>query len=714
MKIRELVLQRYEKFKSNQLSRVYYLLLIFTGLLVSVIISQYLLYYQKQNIKRIESIKQENVIKARIFEEHAKRTFSNVEQILRDVMNNYYQNPSQFSLNNYSRHLFVGYKDLIIQITIFDENGNLTTASEPGIRIINISDRVYFNYHKNHPDSKMLISRPLLGKFAGKMIIPASLRLNKKDGSFGGLVVASVNPYYFSNFFKQVVEGRIFLVNREGYIIASWTDSETDELGKDYSKTNAFIMSRYSSKGIEISKSIFDQEERIRAFRVISPYDIVVVVTYSKKQAVKQDRENLLLFGAYSIFLIAFILLFTFWASRSLKHEQLLHHVIRESEMKANTILKTATEGILVIRNFKIVYYNPSVLRILKASPDYVFKRSILDFVYDEDKEDLLFKYRKLYKNKNRIIKFEFRALQMDKDMIWVHVDTVPIVWQGQSAVLACMYDITETRKWAELEKQQYIRMESMNNALQREITERKSLEELNTRILNEVKEKNLELEKFVYTVSHDLRSPLITIKGFSHFANRDIHADDKEKALKDLEKIDFSADKMSGLIDDLLELSRAGRVMRPFTENNLNQIVKDVMEILQIVITQNNAKICFDGNLPVVIGDNLKIRQLFQNLIENALKYRHPDRNPEINIGYNVKGKYIFVRDNGIGIEEKDYEKIFEVFSKLNSDNKGSGIGLSIVKRIVDLHKGRITVKSEFGEYTEFLFTLSENKAGS
>lgn len=707
MRVNSFLKSKYKKFKENQLTRIYYLLLIFSGILVIGILLQIFIYKEKQDLKILDDIKRENVIKSRIFEEHTKRSFIVVHQILLDIEQNYKSNPKSFNLASYAKKSLIGYKDILIQLSIADEYGNLMQLSDGNPKEVNISDRAFFKYHREHDDPNMHISRPVLGKIKNTWMIPVTIRMNNPDGSFDGLIIASVNPYYFTNFFKQVIEGRIYLVNDDGFIIASWTDNQTDELGKDYSKTNAFIMSRYANQGIEISKSIFDDVERVRAFKVVEPYKIVVIVTLAKNSGAIKDN-NFTLYFWYSIIIILFIINFVYWITKNLKHEQKLHMYLSESEQKANTILKTVTEGILVIRNFKIVYFNASVLKILKATPEFINRKSILEFIHEEDKGDLVYKYKK--QSLNKIFRFEFRALQMDKEVIWLHAETVPISWQGEKAILACFYDITENKKWADLEKKQYIKMESMNYALQNEISERKALEEERLKIVTELKNKNQELEKFVYTVSHDLRSPLITIKGFSNFVHRDLSVNDIEKAHKDIEKIEFSADRMSNLIDDLLELSRAGRVMRPFVKVEMNLLVSEVLQILQFNITNNSAEILIDNSLHEVIGDNLKIRLVYQNLIENAIKYKHPERKPVIHIGYNEQEAYFYVKDNGIGIKNDDYDKIFDVFTKISSESKGSGIGLSIVRRIIDLHQGNIKVYSTQDIGTEFRFTLSNN----
>lgn len=708
------------RFAFRNLKRPYYIIFLFSFLINLTILTQCYFYNRNLKIKAIDDMKSKNTTMARIYEEHTKRTLNIVNQILLDIKSETDTHGLNIDLIEYSEKNLIGHSDIINLITIADKEGNTKQFSIVGPNYVNISERPYFKFHKNSKSKEMYIGRPSLGKATGKWFIPMTLRLNHEDGSFAGVIIASVNPYYFVDFFKQVVQGRIFLLNNEGIIIASWTDNEANEIGKDYSASPIFSMLKISHQGIEISPSIFDQVVRIRAFKVLQSYQVSIIVTNSIHNAYAEVSPYLNTYNMNILLLIVIISTFSLWMFLALRRQYYTNLALRESEQKAKLILNTVTEGIVVIKNQKIVYYNPSVLSILETDEEYVINRSFCDIIVMEEQEDILGRYQKSIQGINFEKKHEFTAICKSGRRINIRVDSAPIFWQGELALLACFYDITQQKQWEMKEREHLKHIEEMYLNLQNEIKERKFLEQENNRFIEEMKNKNQELERFVYTVSHDLRSPLITIKGFASFVKKSIHqlkANDEnslklaEKANSDIERIDFACDKMSALIDDLLEVSRAGRALRPFEDCDINLIISDVIKMIQFNLNNDQTKILISNTLPPTYGDRQKIRQIFQNLIENAIKYKDPSRLCEIEISYDQKQQAYFVRDNGLGIEEKDITIIFEVFKKLSAESQGSGIGLSIVKKIVELHQGRIWVESSIGEGSTFYFTLNLKK---
>ena len=229
-------------------------------------------------------------------------------------------------------------------------------------------------------------------------------------------------------------------------------------------------------------------------------------------------------------------------------------------------------------------------------------------------------------------------------------------------------------------------------------------------KLMEELSFKNAELERFVYTISHDLKSPLVTIDGFVGYLEKDIHADDKEQAEKSLRRIHAAVEKMEMLLQDLLELSRIGRLMNPPVAVSLNEIVSEAQANLFEQIQKSKVDIQINSNLPMVYGDKIRLVEVLQNLMENAIKFMGEQPNPTIEIySRPVENNFcaVFVKDNGIGISEKFHETIFGLFDRLNVEIEGTGIGLTIVKRIIEIHGGTIRVESTEGKGTTFIFTL-------
>ena len=238
---------------------------------------------------------------------------------------------------------------------------------------------------------------------------------------------------------------------------------------------------------------------------------------------------------------------------------------------------------------------------------------------------------------------------------------------------------------------------------LQDEVTEKQNL-------IRELEAKNTELEQFTYTVSHDLKSPLITIKGFLGFLKNDAEKGNIERLQKDIQRISDATDKMQALLNELLELSRVGRLMNPPENISFNALVQDAIELTQGQLEAHHIHVDVTDNLPNIYGDRQRLVTVIQNLIDNAAKFMGNQPEPLIKIGQDgIENRKIifYVRDNGIGIDPKQHERIFGLFNKLDPDSEGTGVGLSLVKRIVEAHGGRIWVESEPGNGATFYFTL-------
>jgi len=249
--------------------------------------------------------------------------------------------------------------------------------------------------------------------------------------------------------------------------------------------------------------------------------------------------------------------------------------------------------------------------------------------------------------------------------------------------------------------------------AIVRDITERKRADQERDRLITELEAKNTELTQFTYTVSHDLKSPLVTINGFLGYLEQDTASGDLERVRRDRQRIEEAVIKMQNLLTELLELSRIGRMMNAPETTPFGELVRDALEIVHGRLTACGVTVQTHPNLPAIRGDRQRLTEVLQNLLDNAAKYMGDQLDPQIEIGQRgidtEHGKPIFfVKDNGIGIEPEHHERIFGLFNKLDPKTEGTGIGLAIVKKIVEVHGGRIWVESEEGQGSTFCFTLS------
>jgi signal transduction histidine kinase len=254
--------------------------------------------------------------------------------------------------------------------------------------------------------------------------------------------------------------------------------------------------------------------------------------------------------------------------------------------------------------------------------------------------------------------------------------------------------------------------------AVTRDITERKQAEENRARLIQELKSTNKrvesinqELKDFAYVVSHDLKAPLRGIRTLADWLSTDFADKLDENGKEQMNLLLVRVERMHSLINGVLQYSRVGRVKEEETQVNLNELITDVIDM---VAAPENMTITVENELPVLGCEKTAIVQVFQNLLSNAVKYIDKPKG-QIQIGCVEETDFwkFSVTDNGPGIEEKHFERIFRIFQTLSprDELESTGIGLTVVKKILELHGGRVWVESKMGEGTTFFFTLPKSR---
>ena len=239
------------------------------------------------------------------------------------------------------------------------------------------------------------------------------------------------------------------------------------------------------------------------------------------------------------------------------------------------------------------------------------------------------------------------------------------------------------------------------------DITDLKSLQIQKENLLSKLERSNNELQEYAHIVSHDLKSPLRSIDALVSWLKEDNKGKIDEVSLKNFDLIEATLEKMEQLITDILDYSSIGTDTSEKQEVNLNDIITDLTKILFI---PDHINIEIVNPLPIINGDGTKLQQLFQNLISNAVKFIDKEQGLVTLNFEDLKSHYKFsIQDNGIGIDKKFHDKIFKIFHSLNKNKDSTGIGLSIVKKIVALHEGQIWLESEPNVGTTFYFTLKK-----
>jgi signal transduction histidine kinase len=240
-----------------------------------------------------------------------------------------------------------------------------------------------------------------------------------------------------------------------------------------------------------------------------------------------------------------------------------------------------------------------------------------------------------------------------------------------------------------------------------RDITERKRADEQRTHLLQQLSSANEELTNFAYVVSHDLKAPLRGIGSLADWLSEDYAAVFDEEGREHMRLLISRVHRMSALIDGILQYSRVGRIHERSVQVDLNAVVQEATDLLA---PPPNITVTIENTLPSVVGDRTRIQQVFQNLISNAVKYMDKPSG-EVRVGCAKRGGVwqFSVADNGPGIEARHFERIFQLFQTLSSRDKveSTGVGLSLVKKIVEMYGGEVWVESMVGKGSTFFFTL-------
>jgi PAS domain S-box-containing protein len=380
---------------------------------------------------------------------------------------------------------------------------------------------------------------------------------------------------------------------------------------------------------------------------------------------------------------------------------------LQESEGKYKTLLVGAAEGILVadLKTKQLRYGNPAVCRMFGYTEEELMRLRVADMHPRESLDHVLAEFETQLRGEKTLAP-DLPCLRKDGTLFYANVSGTPMVIDGHECNVGFFTDITERKKAEEV----------VVKARRQAEEKAKELQKVNKQLSRAVAEK----DDFLRAVSHDLSAPLRNIGGMAAFLKSQYAGCLDETGRDRIERILNNVAVQNGLIQDLLELShiktRPGKVQR----TDLNAMLRALVDQFSFDLEKKSGRIDFSGEFPVIWCETNRIRQVFQNLIDNAIKYAHPDRPLQVAvIGQRDDHGYRFtVADNGIGMRKEDTEAIFFVFRRVRNAYtakiEGKGVGLATVKSIVESHGGEIWVESQEGFGSSFVFTLPATAVGA
>lgn len=386
---------------------------------------------------------------------------------------------------------------------------------------------------------------------------------------------------------------------------------------------------------------------------------------------------------------------------------------VRKQDEQYRILVDNAFEAIFVIQDEMIKFANPSTLAMTGYSDQELKLKLFTEFVHPDDREIVLANYKKRMKGDLVVSQYTFRLVSPAGIVRWVEVSAILIEWEGRPASLNFLSDISERKMLEEVLRNEWLRLEKTIEERTAEL--RKTINELNSMNLR-LEETGRYKSRFLSSMSHELRTPLNAVLGFSELLTQESFGHLNEQQLSYVKQIEESGKQLLQLITDLLDLSRidAGNMVPNLTVFNPWEFIGTITEMMGTQFRNKEQKVNIDisPDTGYVNADLKKCKQIMVNLLSNAVKYT-PVGGSIVVRSYEESGSMlrIEVSDTGIGISKEDCKNLFIDFYQIDKSRNeqlgGSGIGLALSRRLVELQGGKIGVESEIGKGTTFWFTL-------
>jgi PAS domain S-box-containing protein len=565
----------------------------------------------------------------------------------------------------------------------------------------NLSDREFFVAARQDGAVGLIVGKPVFARIAKKWVIVFARRLEDAGGRFAGVVYVNLALDRLTRDFQSLKIGTSGTVSlRDGnlglIVRAPQIAPIEKELGdRTVSQTLESMVRSGNAAGNYLARSGFDGVERASAFRRLDPYPLIVVIGLAEDDYLAAWHQQAVAAGvALALFLVVTLssayLLSTAWREQKATADELAR-----SELELKTIIDTEPECVkLVEADCRVLRMNAAGLRMLDADSELAMRGCDLSLMvaprHREAFQDLI---RQAFEGTSGQLEFEASTLR--GRTIWLDTHATPL--RDPSGAIVAALGVT------------------------RDVSARKRAEETIHRLKDELEERvlertaqlesaNKELEEFSYSMSHDMRTPLRAISGYASILLEDHQARLDGEGRRMLRAVSENAGRMGHLIDDILRFLGMARRKMKYGEVDMAVLAREAFAALEAAMPARRLRLQI-GATPSGWGDADMLRLLLGELFSNAAKFSAADRETVIEVdGAEADGEITYcIRDNGIGFDMRFADKLFKVFERLHATGQfeGTGIGLAIVKRIVDRHGGRVWAEGSVDGGAAFRFSL-------
>ena len=704
-------------------------------------------YYQIDNERQAElrSAIRDTANMARAFEEHTLRTINSADQAALFLKYQYEQAGRNIDIPRYVREGRFANLPFVL-LGVIDEHGQFAVSNQVPFVPSNLKDREHFRAHLGADKENLFISKPVLGRSSGKWSIQMTRRANKPDGSLAGVVVVSVDPFYFTEFYSQVDMGKnsnVTLVGLDG-IVRARQSGENSAVGQDLN--GGMLMAEIvtgNRAGNYTEISSVDGVKRIHSFRVMNNYPLAVVVGVAEAEVLERLYERTVDYYWAAGLVSLVICIFSGWLLRLTRQQQKVaeerKHQIRFQKMIADISLafitassETVDEKInrtlqVVSEFFKVErsYFLSSMPGQANVSMTHEWCAAGIASRLTETQncrvdyqiigEERLAAIRAgeivhLRDVENPLMQCDAAVCRMKPDSRINHL-LIPIRVNHRIAGLWGFQSTKQPNQWQE---EQLALLRIVANTLS-EVLAKRELEQEIIQARDKAETANLAKSRFLANMSHEIRTPMNGILGFLQLLET---TQLSEEQADFVHHIKLSSNILRNLINDVLDLSKieAKKMeleQRPF---HLHSAVEDILTPFTLGAYEKKLglHLFIAANTPEqVVGDSVRLQQALSNLISNALKFTSKGEvQLEVALVGETKGEYqveFVVRDSGIGMSADSLTNIFQPFTQADNSTTrkfgGTGLGLSITKSIIEMMQGNITAESREGAGSVFRF---------